>query len=107
MARRDIFSIQELRAVTDAFYKSEKDRSSDWIKYALSTDDGRDAYDKYFENLTDRTQDYFEEMADVAVGDCRDLYERIEDENLTDAERDRINTEINGWIEAAFDEFLA
>lgn len=107
MAKRNIFTISELRIITDAFYKSEKNNDTDWVKYVLKIDGGVDAYDKYFEHLTERTQDYFEEMADVAVRDCWDDYEKLEADNLTDEQKKKIDEEINGWIEAALDEFLA
>ena len=106
MAKRSIFTIEELRLITDAFYESEKNGSSDWVKYVLSTPAGSDAYDKYFFNLTERMQDYFEEMADVAVKDCWSDYERLRGNELTDNEKKVLNSEINGLIEAAFEEFL-
>ncbi|MBP3819172.1 MAG: hypothetical protein J6H31_12820 [Butyrivibrio sp.] len=106
MAKRNIFTIEELRLVTDAFYHSELNHDSDWVKYLLSNPQGSDAYDKYFFNLTERTQDYFEEMADVAVKDCWSYYERLKDAGLAEDEKKALNSEINGWIEAAFEEFL-
>lgn len=37
MTRQKIFSIDELRAVTDAGYKAQKNKDADWIKYILAT----------------------------------------------------------------------
>ncbi len=51
-------------------------------------------------------QDYFEEMADVAVKDCWSDYEKLRDAELAEDEKKLLNSEINGWIEAAFEEFL-
>lgn len=106
MAKRNIFTIEELRLITDAVYESEKQGASDWVKYVLSTPTGTEAYDKYFFNLTERTQDYFEEMTDVAVKDCWSDYERLRDAGLTEDEKKALNSEISGLIEAAFEEFL-
>ena len=97
MAKRNIFTIEELRLITDAFYESEKHRSSDWVKYILKTSAGSDAYDKYFFNLTERTQEYFEEMADVAVKDCWSDYERLREAELTEDEKKALDSEINGF----------
>lgn len=107
MAKRNTFIIEELRLITDAFYESEKHRSSDWGKYLLSNSLGSAAYDKYFFNLTERTQDYFEEMADVAVKDCWSDYERLRDAEVTEDEKEAMDSEINGLIKAAFEGFLA
>ena len=103
---KKIFSLDELRAITDAGYHAKKNNDFDWIKYALATEDGQSAYDKYFFNLTDHGQDYFEDCMDVAVRDCEDLYPLLESPNETDERKSRINSDINGWIEAAFEEFL-
>lgn len=106
MAKRNIFTIEELRLITDAFYESEKHGSSDWVKYLLSNQLGSDAYDKYFFNLTERTQEYFEEMADVAVKDCWSDYERLNETGLTEDQKKALDSEINGLIEVAFEEFF-
>ncbi len=106
MAKRNIFTIEELRLITDAFYESEKNGSSDWGKYLLRKPAGSDANDKYFFNLTERTQDYFEEMADVAVKDCWPDYERLNETGISADEKKALDSEINGLIEAAFEEFL-
>ena len=106
MTKKKIFHIDELRAVVDAGYHSKKNNDHDWVKYVLQTEDGRSAYDKYFEYLTDRGQDYFEECMDVAIGDCDDYYRMLKNEVLTEEKKKRLNAEMNGWIEAAFDEFL-
>ena len=44
MAKRNIFTIEELRLFTDAFYHSELNNDSDWVKYLLSSPHGSDAY---------------------------------------------------------------
>ena len=103
--KKNIFTLEELLAVTDAGYASRKNNDHDWVKYVLQTEDGRSAYDKYFEYLTDRGQDYFEECMDVAVGDCEDEL-MLEDPAIDEELRRRLNSGINGWIEAAFEEFL-
>ena len=106
MIKKQIFHIDELRAVVDAAYRAELNHDHDWVKYVLQTDDGHLAYDKYFEYLTDRGQDYFEDCMDVAVNDCKDEYAMLEDPATDDAMKRKLNSSINGWIEAAFDEFL-
>lgn len=105
MTRKNIFHIDELRAVVDAAYRAELHNDHDWVKYVLQTEDGRSAYDKYFEYLTDRGQVYFEDCMDVAVGDCEDELTLLEIE-ADEERRKRLNSDINGWIEAAFEEFL-
>lgn len=104
MARKDIFTIEELRAVVDAGYKSILNPDSLWSRNVMETEVGREAYNKYLWNLTDHTQDYFEECIDVAIGDCRYAYEKLD--KADDEKRSILDSEINGWIEAAFDEFL-
>ncbi len=106
MTKKNIFHIDELRAVVDAAYKAELNHDHDWVKYVLQTEDGQLAYDKYFEYLTDRGQDYFEECMDVAVNDCMDEYVMLEDSATDEELKKRLNTDITGWIEAAFEEFL-
>lgn len=44
---KKIFSLDELRAITVAGYHAKKNNDFDWIKYALATEDGQSAYDKY------------------------------------------------------------
>ena len=43
---------------------------------------------------------------DVAVGDCEDLYQILSSPEIDEEKKKRVNNEINGWIEAAFDEYL-
>ena len=45
---KHIFRLDELRAITDAGYQAKKNKDTDWIKYALATEDGQSAHEKYF-----------------------------------------------------------
>ena len=118
-SKKAIFTTEEVIAVTLANHKALQLDDYDWKKYLLVTPLGFELHDKLFWSLTDRQENAFEECMEVAdddVGEYIDkLWERhgefliTPEENVIRSwskEDQDLWTSIEGYTQAAFDDFI-